>query len=208
MMLPSRPERATHAVRAVALALLTLASGACAGAGPYVWVQDLPPAARPAAAPARVAPGDLLAIQVWKSEQMDSRQRVREDGTIALFFAEHLQVEGLTTVQVAQAIAERLDGVLVAPRINVVLEEAAAEMVSVIGEVSRPGRYAVRQANTILAALSQAGGLTEFARRDRIYVLRSGAEVQRVRVTYEQLTQGVDAAQGFRLRPGDVVIVE
>lgn len=208
MMLPSRPEPVTRAVRVVAIALLTLASGACAGVGPYVWVQDLPPAARPAGAPARVAPGDLLAIQVWQSEQMDSRQRVQDDGTIALFFAEDLQVEGLTTVQVAQAIAERLDGVLVAPRINVVLEEVAADMVSVIGEVSRPGRYAVRQANTILAALSQAGGLTEFARRDRIYVLRSGAEVQRVRVTYEQLTQGVDAAQGFRLRPGDVVIVE
>jgi len=208
MTLPYRPERVRHAVRVVALTLQTLALAACAGTGTYVWVQDLPPAARPHPGPARVAPGDLLAVQVWNSAQMDSRQRVREDGTIALFFAEDLQVEGLTTVQVAQAIAERLDGILVAPRINVVLEEAAAEMVSVIGEVSRPGRYAVRQAPTILAALSQAGGLTEFARRDRIYILRSGTEAQRVRVTYEQLTQGVDATHGFRLHPGDVVIVE
>lgn len=208
MTLPSLGERGACAVRAAALAVLTLASGACAGAGPYVWIQDVAPAVQQAAAPAVIAPGDLLAIQVWKAEQMDSRQRVRDDGTIALFFAGDLRVEGLTTAQVAEAIAASLDGILVAPQINVILEEAAAEMVSVIGEVARPGRYAVRQVGTILAALSQAGGLTEFARRDRIYVLPGGAGSPRVRVTWEQLTQGVDAAQGFRLRPGDVVIVE
>jgi polysaccharide biosynthesis/export protein len=191
------------------LLVLAAALGGCASVGQFVWVQDYPVAT--AAHDSRVvAAGDMLAIRVWNAEQMGSRQRVREDGTIALFFAEDLRVAGLTTTQVADSLAVRLDGVLVAPRVNVVIEEAAADMVSVIGEVTRPGRYMLREAPTILSALSQAAGLTEFARKDRIFVLRggSGGEPQRIRVRYEQLIRGEDLARGFRLQPGDVVIVE
>lgn len=193
----------------IVLLALTLAGalGGCASAGQFVWVQDYPPAA--SAPPSGViAPGDVLAIKVWNAEQMGSRQRVREDGTVALFFAEDLRVAGLTSTQVADSLTARLDGVLVAPRVNVVVEEAAAEMISVIGEVARPGRYRLREAPSILAALSQAAGLTEFARKDRIFVLRGGAAPQRIRVRYDQLTRGEDLARGFRLQPGDVVIVE
>jgi polysaccharide biosynthesis/export protein len=189
------------------LATFALALWGCASTGQYVWVQDY--SATPEGYEAEViAPGDMVAIRVWNAEQMDSRQRVREDGTIGLFFAEDFRVAGLTPTQVSDSLVARLDGVLVAPRVNVVLDEAAAEMVSVIGEVTRPGRYRVREAPTILAALSQAGGLTEFARKDRLFVLRGGSDPQRVRIRYDQLTRGEDLSLGFRLRPGDVVIVE
>lgn len=199
---------ATSWVRAVAVAVVLAATTGCAGAGTFTWLQDLPTAAVPAPERMVAAPGDLIAVKVWNAEQMGSRQRVREDGTIDLFFAEGLKVEGLNTTQIADSIAVRLDGVLVAPRVNVVIEESAAEMISVIGEVTRPGRYPVRQAPTVLAALSQASGLTEFAREDRIFVLRNGPAPLRIRLTYEQLTRGDDLARGFRLQPGDVVIVE
>ena len=201
------PHLSERAARLAPLVFLSLSLGACASAGNFVWIQDLPPTATPTVAPNLAAPGDLLAIQVWNAEQLGSRQRVREDGTIALFFAEDLKVEGRTTAEIAEAIAVRLDGVLVAPRVNVIIEEAAAEMVSVIGEVVQPGRYPVREAPTVLAALSHASGLSEFAKKDQIFVLRDGPEPQRIRVTYEQLTQGADIALGFRLRAGDVVIV-
>ena len=193
-------------VAALVIALATLTG--CAGAGGFTWLEDLSVAAAPAPERMVAAPGDLLAVKVWNAEQMGSRQRVREDGTIDLFFAEGLRVEGLTTTQIADSIAARLDGVLVAPRVNVVIEESASEMISVIGEVTRPGRYPVRQAPTVLAALSQAAGLTEFAREDRIFVLREGPTPVRIRLTYEQLTRGDDLARGFHLQPGDVVIVE
>jgi polysaccharide biosynthesis/export protein len=191
------------------MALLALALTGCAsGAGQFVWLDGVQPAAAAGTFPGGVAAGDLLSVQVWNAEQMSTRQRVREDGTIALFFMGQLRVAGLGTAEIADTIAARLDGILVAPRVNVVIEEAAAEMISLIGEVSRPGRYPVRQAPTVLAALSQAGGLTEFARKDRIFVLRDGPEPQRIRLTYEQITRGEDVAKGFRLRAGDAVIVE
>lgn len=188
------------------VASLTLSAG-CASAGQFVWLQDyrgVP--ASPASG--LIAAGDLLSVKVWNADQLASRQRVRDDGTIALFFADGLRVAGLTTAQAADSIAARLDGILVAPRVNVVLEEAAADVVSVIGEVVRPGRYPTRDAPTVLAALSTASGLTEFARKDRIFVLRGSPSPERIRVTYEQLLQGDDLAREFRLRPGDAVIVE
>lgn len=204
-MLPHLIRRATRT--AVAFGIAATLAG-CASVGDFVWLQDLPETPALAPTPTRAAPGDLLFVQVWNAEQMESRQRVREDGTIDLFFAESLAVEGLTTPEIADAIARQLDGILVAPRVNVVLEEAAADMISVIGEVVRPGRYPVRQAPTVLAALSQASGLTEFAKKDQIFVLRDAPRPQRIRLTYEQLSQGADIARGFRLLAGDVVIVE
>lgn len=201
-------DRASRAAaRTLAAVALSAALTGCASAGSFVWLQDLPPAEEPDVAPTRAAPGDLLFVQVWNAEQMESRQRVREDGTIALFFTEELAVEGLTTTQIAKRIEAALEGILVAPRVNVVLEEAAADMVSVLGEVARPGRYPLWEAPTVLAALSQAAGLTEFAKEDEIFVLRAAPEPRRIRVTWEQLLQGEDIARGFRLRAGDAVIV-
>ena len=193
--------------RLIALAAFSLAPAGCASVGTFTWIQDLPRSEASVTGPTLVGPGDLLSVKVWNADQFTSSQRVREDGTITLFFAESLRVQGLTTAQIAEEITRRLDGVLVAPRVNVILEEATAEMISVIGEVVRPGRYPLRLAPTVLAALSQASGLTEFAKRDRIFILRDGPEPVRIRVTYEQLTEGADLALGFRLRPGDVVIV-
>lgn len=191
----------------LSLLLSAFTVAACAHPGQFVWVQNYAAPARETHT-ARIAPGDLLSVQVWKADQMGSRQRVGEDGTVSLFFASGLHVAGLTTAQAADSIATRLDGVLLAPRVNVVIEESAVSSISVLGEVVRPGRFAVRDVPTVLTAISSAAGLTEFAHRDRIFVLRGGAQPVRIRFTYAQLMRGDDVSRGFRLEPGDAVIVE
>lgn len=193
----------------VAAALATAGLGACASSGQFIPISAYQPSAPPERSIKQVVgPGDLLSVQVWNAAQMNTKQRVREDGTVSLFFVDDLRVAGLGTQEIAQEIARRLEGILVAPRVSVVLEESAASTINVTGEVVRPGVYPIKNNPTVLEAISMASGLTQYARRDRIYVLRVDPVRVRFRVTYDELTRGEDVARGFRLKAGDAVIVE
>ncbi len=187
-------------------ALLALPLAGCgASLGAYVPVAQLPP---PAAAAQTIEPGDLVSVHVWNAERMETRQRVLDDGTVSLFFLDRVTVAGKTTAEVAADVAARIGDVVKSPQVNVVIEEVAGHTLSVIGEVQRPGAVSVLRAPGVLDALAAAGGLTPFAHRDRIFVLRQRPEPLRVRVRYEELVRGDHAAIGFRLRAGDVVVVE
>ncbi len=161
-----------------------------------------------APAPTVVAAGDLVAIRVWNAEQMTSRQRVRPDGTVAIFFMDSLPVAGLAPSAVEGEIAKRLDGIFVAPRVSVVIEESVASTVTVLGEVQRPGTYPIARPVSVLETLALASGLTEFARKDRILVLRGDNHAVRIRVRYAELLRGDDRTRGLMLRAGDVLVVE
>jgi polysaccharide export outer membrane protein len=196
-MLPKR--------RALA-ALLLLVAASCAKPTSVRLSALTPVTAAPTASPTTIGAGDLVAVRVWNAEQMTTTQRVRADGTMSLFFLDSLRVAGRGTSDVAAEIAARLDGVLVAPRVSVVVEESVASLLAVVGEVSRPGRYAVHQPLRVLEALALAGGLTEYARRDHILVQRAG-NGPTIRVTWKELVQGADRAAQLYVGPGDVLLV-
>ncbi len=190
-------------------AVLPLAS-ACRHAGDYVWARDLPPA--PASDAAYViAPGDVLGVRVWNDEGIGGRARVRSDGKISLPFVEDVAAAGISPRELARALEVRLAGYVNAPRVTVVLEDERQVSVSVLGEVARPGVYDLVAGAGVIQALASAGGTTQWASSDRIFVLRraaDGAKPQRIRFTRDALARAEDRSATFRLRRGDVVVVE
>jgi polysaccharide export outer membrane protein len=78
----------------------------------------------------------------------------------------------------------------------------------VLGEVSKPGTQQYERESGIAQALAAAGGLTNFAHKNRIFVVRSAPKPVRIHFTYESITRKVGPASAFKLKPGDVVIVE
>jgi len=81
----------------------------------------------------------------------------------------------------------------------------------VIGEVKTPGRFEFGSVATVLDVLAKAGGLTEFAVRDRVVILRrEGSTTRQIPFNYTKLTRN-DAAKGlqdnFCLKPGDIILV-
>jgi polysaccharide biosynthesis/export protein len=85
----------------------------------------------------------------------------------------------------------------------------ASIRVNVVGEVKTPGAYELMRGRGLIPALAAAGWLTEFADRDKIFVIRSEAGVsQRVRFRARELTAAEPHATGFRLKDGDVVVVD
>ena len=76
------------------------------------------------------------------------------------------------------------------------------------GEVEEPGVYHLTGPMTVLQLIATAGGLTNFAKRDRIFVLRTidGKSV-RFPFDYAALLAGQPVEQNVVLRPGDTVVV-
>jgi len=193
--------------RMISLALAALIS--CAGVGPYVWVDDYPAPANPETGhDYRIAPGDLLSVIVYRQEGMSTRERVRQDKKLSLALLRDVQAAGLSPSGLAEEIQNRLKDYINVPVVTVAVEESRPLAVPVLGEVIHPGQYNLEKGAGVLDALAAAGGFTEFAHRDRIFVLRREPKLVRIRSTFEALSRGQGRAITFRLQPRDAVVVE
>lgn len=182
------------------------ASVACASRAPFIWYSQLPEQQR--SVPRTViAPGDTILVQVDGQAELSGEFTVGASGAFAQPLAGPIQVAGLQTEQAAVAVRERLGTFIESPRVSVVLLAYKPLQVPVVGEVQRPGVVDVAPSSGVLVALGAAGGLSEFADKDSIYVVRS-VGAQRIRFRYRDLLKPEPAAVAFELREGDAVLVE
>jgi polysaccharide export outer membrane protein len=194
--------------RQLTVAVLAL-SGCYRPAGAFVPVETY-------VAPARadeylVAPGDTLAVRVFQQEALSARVRVRVDGRVSLPLVNDWLAAGKTPRALAAELQVQLKDFIHTPVVTVSVEDSRPLSVSILGEVLRPGVVVLEAGAGVLAALSAAGGFTDFAHRDGIFVLRNPPgddEPARIRFTWQSLTSGAGHAARFRLVPGDVVVVE
>jgi polysaccharide export outer membrane protein len=196
---------ATTALAGAALA----AACACATTqqGGYVWVDDYRPPPQTARA-GTIKPGDLVDIRVLGQDQLSAKVRVRADGNVTMPFLNDVPAAGQTPAALGSQIERRLKAYVNAPVVTVVIEEQAPSPISVVGEVQKPGKYPLDAGMGVLDALALAGGLTEYARKDRVYVLRGSPTPTRIRFDSRRLLRGEGRGLGFTLEPGDVVVVE
>ena len=196
-------------LRAALFGAVLLAAG-CRHTGAYVWVDDYR-LETPAAPGYLLGSGDLVSVRVLGHDEMSSRVRVRSDGKISLPFLDDLPVSGRTPAEVAEKLRGDFKEFVVNPVVTVTVEEPRPYTVSVAGEVTRPGVYPVDPQAGVLQALASAGGLTQFAHEDQIYVLRHLAEGQppvRIRFKYESLEHAEGQSGMFSLLRNDLVVVE
>jgi polysaccharide biosynthesis/export protein len=185
-----------------------LLSAACAQQAPYTWVQSLPPEPDPRTI-TTISPGDVVDVRVFGQDAMSAKGSVRLDGTLTLPLLGPVTMAGQKPEDVAQQLKVRLKPYVVAPEVTVVIEQSRVN-VAIVGEVKGVGVMELDSPATVLQALAKAGGMTEFADTDSIFVLRpiGGGRSRRIRLTYKQLIDAVPAAIGFYLKSGDVVVVE
>jgi polysaccharide biosynthesis/export protein len=173
----------------------------------YTEVDKLPEQAL-APAPYRIQPGDKLAIAVWNQTNLSGDHIVRPDGNITLPLAGDVAVGGLTPPACSKEIARRMQGLVLDPKVSVSVAGTREASVSVLGEVRDAGAYPLKPGEGVLEILARAGGLSEFADRDRIFVIRKKGEPIRVRFQYAKLVRQEGAGVAFNLQDGDVVVVE
>jgi polysaccharide biosynthesis/export protein len=181
---------------------------ACTSLGQYTWVNDYPEPPAPVEKEYVIKPGDVLQIRVFNQEGMSARAKVRNDGRISLPFLNDVTAAGQSPNSFAKELQARLKEFIKVPVVTVSLEETRPVSVSVLGEVARQGGYQVDSGTGILQLLASAGGLTELAHKDRIFVLRREPSPARIRFNFESLSRLDDRASSFRVQSGDVIVVE
>jgi polysaccharide export outer membrane protein len=192
----------------LALTMLAAAPVGCAGPGEYVWFSEVARDAPPGSEYV-IAVGDLVNIRVLNQEPMATRVRVRSDGRIGFPIIGEIEARGKRPGALRAELEARLKDFLVAPTVTVNVEEAQPVTVFLLGEVVRPGAYPVDPMTTTLAgAIALGCGLTEYASRDRIFIVRSSPKRQRIRFTWEAVSRGEGGAGAFPLHTGDLVVVE
>lgn len=145
-----------------ALGLLLIQTIAAAAVEPTVAPSAA--AVRPAP-PTRLAllgPGDSVTVQVYGQPDMTTTVYVGNDGTIRVPLAGAVQVAGATPIEASQRVAKALrdGGYFVNPQVTLTLNNSRSERVTVLGEVARPGSYAIDPATSVLDLIAAAGGLT------------------------------------------------
>ncbi len=156
----------------------------------------------------RIGSEDILQISVFGNEALSRTVPVRPDGMISLPLLNDVQAAGLTPMELRDVLMKKLVEFVPSPEVAVVVTEVRSFMISVIGEVSKPGRYDLRSSATIVDALAMAGGFKEFASRSKIVVIRrEGGVSKRIPFDYDKMNAPKGAQENFELRPGDIVMV-
>ena len=156
----------------------------------------------PAEQPYTLNPGDVVSITVLEDPELDRQVLVAPDGQITMPLAGALDAEGLSPVQLQDAIQRKLRSNFVEPpSVTVSLvsvsetedEEDKPREVYVLGEVGSPGRfeYDPETEINVLQALTLAGGLGPFAATARIQVRERVDEAEVLRLfDYEAVEDG------------------
>ena len=119
-----------------------------------------------------------------------------------------IHIQGMTREEVASHIKQELQShdLVKDPVVTVEFMNLA---VSVLGEVNNPGRYNIDKDNiTILDALSQAGDLTVYGKREKVLILRNEDGKQRVYGVNLCSGDHIYSSPAYYLQQNDVVYVE
>jgi len=152
---------------------------------------------------------DVLSVNVWKEPELSLKEVVvRPDGKISVPLANDIQASGLTTQQLQDQIAEKLKEFISAPVVTVTVVRISSQSVSIVGEVARPGVYALAAPMTVLELLARAGGVTLDAKTKKIKIIRKEKEkTVQFMFNYNDIKSGKGLETNILLKSGDVVIV-
>ncbi|MFZ3047589.1 MAG: polysaccharide biosynthesis/export family protein [Desulfatirhabdiaceae bacterium] len=155
-----------------------------------------------------IGPGDILNISVWKEESLTREVVVLPDGKITFPLIGQVQAAGKTVNDLKREITSKI--IKYAPKEEVTLEvkKVNSMIIYIIGRVKSPGRVELNANVNVLQALSIAGGLNEFARRNQIKIFRNeSGKTKILKFSYDDVIDGDHVEQNVMLIRGDVVVV-
>ena len=157
-----------------------------------------------------LAPGDILKISVFKNADLSLDVRVSESGTIGYPLIGSVPVKGLTLPAAEAKISQMLrdGGFVVNPQVNILLTEGFGNLVSVIGEVNKAGRYSVDAAGGHVSGMLAAAGGIGPTGGEMIWIsgMRNGKQFRR-EVDIVKMSATGNTADDIELYGGDTVYV-
>lgn len=188
-----------------------------------VAAADPKPSEPPAAAPAddppltshgvpdeyRIGAGDVLQISVWKEPEASVGSTVvRPDGKVSLPLLKEIEVVGMTPTEAEKLITARLTKFIPAVDVTVVVSAINSKKVYMVGAVKKEGPIPYTYRMTVMQAISEAGGLNDYAKRKKIYILRTqNGKDYKLPFDYEAVLKGERMELNIPLLSGDTLVV-
>lgn len=171
-----------------------------------------PTAQAPTSSEYRIGVDDQLQVNVWRNPDLSVTVPVRPDGMISVPLVGDVKAGGQTPEQVAQTVEQKLTHFMRDPQVTVIVTELRSHefisRVRVTGAVQNPISLPYRQGMTVLDAVLEAGGLTEFASANRAKLYRRAADESEVMsVELGDILSRGDLETNYYLMPGDIVSV-
>jgi polysaccharide export outer membrane protein len=174
-------------------------------------------AAIPAAAPGgatlspvpsdyRVGPGDLLRVSVFDHPELAADMRVSQSGNLTFPLLGQLSVTGKSPHEIESALVQGLasGGFVKEPQVSVLVIDYQSQKISVMGQVTRPGQYALTASQHALDLLAEAGGVVNMIAADDATLIRHNGE--RVPIDLVAMFAG-DPRQNPEVIAGDTIYV-
>ena len=160
----------------------------------------------------QIGAGDTLHISVWDEPTLSSPSVVvRPDGMISMPLLKEIEVAGMTPTEAARVIVQGLNKVkkeIVESDVTVVVTGIQSKKIYAVGAVKREGPIPYTYRMTVMQAISEAGGLTDYAKKKKIYILRhEHGQDRKLPFDYEEALNGENMDLNIPLLPGDSLVV-
>jgi polysaccharide export outer membrane protein len=155
-----------------------------------------------------IGPEDVLSILFWREKDLSSDVMVRPDGMISLPLLNDIQAAGLTTDELREKVMTEANKFVEDPNATVVVKQINSRKVYITGQVSKPGAYPLVGPMSVLQLIAMAGGLLEYADREKISIMRTekGNPVA-YSFNYNWVIARKNLRQNIELKPGDTILV-
>jgi polysaccharide export outer membrane protein len=171
--------------------------------------QPAPPSPKQSDQGYLIGPSDVLEISVWRDTELTRDLPVRPDGKISLPLIGELTVSGMTAFTVQQTVTLKLKEFISDPQVTVIVKEVKSRTFSILGKIAKPGSYPLGKPTTVLEAIAIAGGFLDFAKQNKIYIIRvaSGGTNQSLPFDYKKVIKGQHPEENIMLQNGDTIVV-
>ena len=105
-------------------------------------------------------------------------------------------------------MSEKLSRYIRDPDVTFVIIQINSRKVYLVGGVKTVGSVDLKGRMTVLQAIAQAGGLTDYAKRKQIYILRTENGKQlKLPFNYDAVMNGEQTEPNIVLSPNDTIVV-
>jgi polysaccharide biosynthesis/export protein len=157
-----------------------------------------------------LGPSDVVKISVYNNPDLTLETRISQTGSISFPLIGQVNVGGLTVPAAEAKIAGLLvsGGFVRKPQVNILVTSPQSQLVSVLGQVAKPGRYPVDGKHGLIDILALAGGVLPEG-GDVVYLIRKRDGVStKETVDLVKMMRAGDLKLNLDLTTGDVVFVE
>jgi len=154
--------------------------------------------------------GDTVRISVFQNPDLATETRISPRGTISFPLVGEVAIGGLSPAAAEARIATMLEAgrYVVNPQVNLNVTRLRSRQVTVLGQVARPGRYALEDPSSgVTDLLALAGGITATGDENVIVVTTKRGSSQREEVNVQQMVKKGDLSGNLQLQNGDTIYV-